>query len=167
VAGGVAHVSPTPLAGKTPSLPRVDAVVFASRTGVRLELTPVPAPPGAGPATMPVWQARVGGDGLDASMTCPEAGWEPQSLAGFLRSLDEDWRGWDGERLWQSEGAELRLAARHDKTNTVLIEVVLEDGAPPRWRCEAELELDPGVFRQLAADARRLGEASASASAPS
>src|SRR4051812_49988506 len=117
----------------------MDAVVFASRTGVRLELSPVPRPRDSSPTAMPAWQARLSGDGLDASLVCPEAGWEPQSLADFLRSLDQDWRGWEGERVWQSEAAELRLTARHDKVNTVLIGVELEDGAPPRWRCAAEL----------------------------
>jgi hypothetical protein len=109
---------------------------------------------------MPTWLARVTGPGLGASLVCPEAGWEPQSLAKFLQTLDDDWRGWDGERVWKSEEAELRLTAQHDKTNTVTMIVVLEDGAPPRWSCRAELELDPGVFRQLANDARRLGEVS-------
>jgi hypothetical protein len=97
---------------------------------------------------------------MDASVVCPEAGWEPRSLADFLRALDEDWGGWDGERVWQSEEVELRMTARHAQSNAVLIGVVLENGAPPRWRCEAELEVDPGVFKQLAADARRLGAAS-------
>lgn len=144
----------------------MDAVVFASRTGVRLELVPAPPPDGVGHGTMPTWQARLIGDGMDASVRCPEATWEPRLLADFLGSLDEDWQGWDGERAWQSEEAELRLAARHDKVNTVLVAAVLEDGAPPRWRCEAELELDPGVFRQLAADARRLGEVSRGLAGP-
>jgi Family of unknown function (DUF6228) len=100
------------------------------------------------------------GAGVDASVVCPEAVWEPQLLADFFAALDEDWRGWEGERFWQSEDSELRLTARHDKTNTVLVSVVLTEGAPARWSCEAELEVDPGVFRQLAADARRLGESS-------
>ena len=138
----------------------MDAVVFGSRNGIRLELTPAPRPHNVGRGQMPTWQARLTGNGLDASILCPEAGWEPQSLATFLESLDRDRRGWDGERRWQSEEVELRLTAHHAATNMVLLNVVMEDGAPPRWRCEAELEVDPGVFRQLAADARRLGEAS-------
>lgn len=137
----------------------MDAVVCASRTGVRLELVPAPRPHDVGRGEMPTWKARLTGAGMDASVVCPEAGWEPQSLADFLGSLDEDRRGWEGERAWQSEEVELRLTARHNKTNTVVLMVVLEDGAPPRWRCEAELELDPGAFAQPAADARRLGEA--------
>ena len=72
----------------------------------------------------------------------------PQSLADFLAGLDDDWRGWRGERSWRT--AELGLTDSHEKKNTVLIEVVLEDGAPWRWRWEVGLELDR---RQLAADA--------------
>jgi hypothetical protein len=79
----------------------------------------------------------------------------PQSLADFLAGLDKYSRGWPGERSWRTE--ELALTARHEKKNTVVIQVVLEDGAPPRWSCRAELDLDPGVLCQLAADARRLG----------
>lgn len=111
---------------------------------------------------MPTWLARLTGRGLDVNLLCPEAGWEPQPLALFLQGVDDNWRGWDGERTWQSEEAELRLAARHDKTNTVHMTVSLEDGAPPRWRCQAELELDPGVFRQLARDAHHLAALSVS-----
>jgi hypothetical protein len=62
--------------------------------------------------------------------------------------------------LLRSEEAELRLTVRHDKTITVLVRVVLEDGAPPHWRCDAELELDPEAFQRLAEDVRELGKQS-------
>lgn len=138
----------------------MDAVVFASRTGVTLTLTPA-APRVEDVGALSVWQARLSGSGLDATVVCAEAGWQPPpSLADFLAALDEDWRGWEGERVWQSAEAELRLTARHDKTNTVLVTVAMDDGAPPRWRCTAELELDPGVFGGLAADAKRLSSSS-------
>jgi hypothetical protein len=131
--------------------------VFASRTGVRLELRPAPRPHDQG-SELPTWEAHLIGVGLDASIICPEATWEPHSLADFLFGLDEDSRGWEGDRFWQSEEAELRLSVRHNKLNTVFMGVVMEQGAPPRWRCEAELELDPGGFQQLVADARRLAD---------
>ena len=59
-----------------------------------------------------------------------------------------------GERTWRSAEREVHLAVTHDKTNTVLVWVTLENGAPPRWKCESELELDPGAFRSLARAAR-------------
>lgn len=107
---------------------------------------------------MPAWEARLTGDGLNATRTCPEAGREPQLLWQFLADLATDWRGWDGERTWQSEEVELRLTAIHNKTNTVTVTVELEDGAPPRWRLAADLEFDPGVFQTLAADAKRMSD---------
>jgi hypothetical protein len=103
---------------------------------------------------MPTWRAVLVGRSLSAELAFAEAGWEPQSLADFFGGIAADWRGWQGERTWRSAEAELRLAVRHDKTNTVLVRVELEDGAPPHWRCEAELEVDPGVFERLAIDLR-------------
>ena len=137
----------------------MDAVVF--NADVRLELTPAPYPwPGGPRRTVPTWRARLLGEGLDALLLCPESEYEPPSLTDFLTAIDQDWRGWEGERVWKSEDALLTLGASHDRKSAVLLSVVLEDGAPPRWRCEADLELEPGTFRQLAADAYRLGEAS-------
>ncbi len=136
----------------------VDAVVFASRTGVRLELAPAPRPHRSGRGELPAWRARLTGPGIDASLVCPEAGWGSQPLADYLATLGADWRGWAGGRAWESDQAELRLSARHDRANTVVVEAVLADGA--RWRASAELALDPGVLRQLASEARRLAEAS-------
>jgi hypothetical protein len=125
-----------------------------------LTLTPVaPRPDDVGARS--VWKATLSGPGLDATVVCTEAGWQPPpTLPDFLAALDQDWQGWEGERIWQSSDAELRLMARHDKTNTVLVGVEIDDGAPPRWRCTGELELDPGVFRDLAANAIRLGASS-------
>jgi hypothetical protein len=125
------------------------ALVFASRTGVSLTLIPATAR-AEDAGALNVWQARLSGSGVDATVVCAEAGWQPApNLAGFLAELAEHWRGWEGSRSWQSAEVELRISARHDKTNTVLLEVEMEDGAPPRWRCAAELELDPGVFDKL------------------
>jgi hypothetical protein len=135
----------------------VDSLVLASQTGVRLELVPTSRPYADNEAT-PAWDARLIGRGLSASRTCAEAGWQPQSLWRFLAELATDWRGWDGDRTWQSEEGELRLTAVHNKTNTVTVTAELEDGAPPRWKLTAELQLDPGVLQTLAAEAKRLSE---------
>lgn len=133
----------------------METVVFASRTGVRLELSPTDNPYLDTPRVLPTWHARLIGTGLNASVVCPEAGWDPETLANYLAELSERWRGWDGERTWRSEDAELLLAAIHDKRNTVRLRVVIEH-ASENWRCDAELELEPGVLEQLAADVRRL-----------
>jgi hypothetical protein len=135
-----------------------DAVTIAGRNGVRLEFRPVVNRVADHPDQLPRWRVSLVGPGVSAEVEAPEASWEPQSLADFLGDVARDWRGWDGERAWQSEETELRLTVRHNRINTVLMQVELEDGAPPRWRCETELELDPGAFQQLAEDARELGD---------
>ena len=136
----------------------METVVFASRTGVRLELSPTDNPYDT-PRVLPTWHALLMGTGLNASAVCPEAGWEPETLADYLADLSERWRGWDGERTWRSEDAELQLTAIHDKRNTVRLRVVIEH-ASEIWHCDAELELEPGVLEQLAADVRRLSHRS-------
>ena len=104
---------------------------------------------------MPTWRTVLDGRGLGVSLDFAEAPWEPEGLADFLEEIAGDWRGWSGERSWQSGEAEMRLTVRHDKTNTVLVRVELEDGAPPHWRCQAELELDPGAFDEIARQVRQ------------
>lgn len=121
---------------------------------MRLELHPLDGLPDAGPG-MPTWRAVLGGRGLDAELTFAEAGWEPSSLADFLTRIAAGGRAWQGERTWRSAEAELRMTVLHDAINTVLVRVELEDGAPPHWRCEAELEVDPGAFQQFAEDISR------------
>jgi uncharacterized protein DUF6228 len=109
----------------------LDAVVFDSRTRVRLELLPARRPHDFGRGELPTWQARLLGDGLDGSVVCPEAAWEPRLLADVLESISEDWRGWEGERMWQSEEAEVRLTFRHDK------------GIRSSWRLSSKAGLRP------------------------
>ena len=139
----------------------METVVFASRTGVRLELSPrafYPYPDLR--RLLPRWHAGLIGTGVNASLVCDEADWA-QPLADYLADLSERWRGWDGERGWQSEDAEfqLQLTAIHDKRNTVHLHVAIEH-ARENWHCDAELELEPGVLEQLAADVRRLSHRS-------
>jgi hypothetical protein len=83
-------------------------------------------------------RAVLAGNGLNVVIEFAEADWQQQSLADFFDGVATDWRGWTGDRTWQSAESEVRLSRRHDNTNTVLVRVEFEDGAPPRWRCEAE-----------------------------
>lgn len=63
------------------------------------------------------WHVRVhlGATGLDASRrvwTHYATGFD--ELVGFFRGLAADWRGWPGERTYESSEYELRLTATHD-----------------------------------------------------
>ncbi len=67
-------------------------------------------------------------------------------LATFFANLAAGWRGWDGERSWESVEGDLRLDARHD--GHVQLRVTLRaDGSGwgnNGWTAIAELTLDPG-----------------------
>ncbi|UUY03444.1 DUF6228 family protein [Svornostia abyssi] len=137
----------------------MNAVTFGGRDGLRLELAP--APP-AYEDRQPAWNARLTGPGIDVSLLCPEAVWY-RSLADFLADLGPFGHGkrrWFGPSEWQSGDLELQLKVTQTADNTVSVEVVLTDGAPPRWQLKAEIELDPGAFGQIASDARRLSAVS-------
>lgn len=139
----------------------MDAVVFEGRSGLRLELSPAPWPY-SDEEKQPAWNARLIGQGFDVSLLCPEADWY-QSLADFLGGLGpfprRGWRRGIGHG-WSSGELELQLTVRHTAPDAVAVQVVLTDGAPPRWQREAELELDPAAFGQIASDARRLSAVS-------
>ncbi|MBJ7330665.1 MAG: hypothetical protein JHC95_12270 [Solirubrobacteraceae bacterium] len=139
----------------------MDVVTFGGRSGLRLELAPAPWPY-RDTDKQPAWNARLTGRGLAVSLLCPEADWY-RSLAAFLADLGpfrDGKKGWSGPSEWQSGELELQLKVTQTASNAVSVEVVLTDGAPPRWQCEATLELDPGAFGQIASDARRLSAVS-------
>lgn len=97
---------------------------------------------GAGPA-----------DYLSVTLTGPDlsasrqiyAGWLSGflDLATFFADLADHWRGWQGERVFETIEGDLRIVATHDgrvNLRVVLWESTVEDG----WRVQAEVRLDAG-----------------------
>jgi hypothetical protein len=76
---------------------------------------------------------------------------EVEPLSAFLRSLEESWRGWEGERLWESTEPALTLRATHNGRHVRLIwELSADEGL---WRASLEDWIEPGEQpRQLVAD---------------
>jgi Family of unknown function (DUF6228) len=124
-------------------------VVFASRTGCRLELTLSPSPH----TGLREWLVRATGEGLDARVTADEAGWFPEFLDSFLTRLAG--APTSDEESWYSASSELRLTVSQPKENTVVVVATLSFEGPPLWTAEVVIELDPGAFDQAAAEARR------------
>lgn len=94
---------------------------------------------------------RIEGPDLFASRQV-YAGWEEgfAGLARYFESLMDSWRGWDGERVFESIEHDLRVSATHD--GHVRIAVVLWESTEPRgWRVEAELRIDAGEQLSVAA----------------
>lgn len=72
---------------------------------------------------------------------------EFQGLAAFFANLAAGWRGWDGERSWESCEGDLRLDARHAYGHVQLRVTLRADGSGwgnSGWTATADLTLDPG-----------------------
>ena len=74
-------------------------------------------------------------------------------LVTFFDSLVDDWRGWTGERRWESLEGELQVTATHD--GHVRLAVTVRAAYPGDWRAWATISLDPG--EQLSQAAHELG----------
>lgn len=64
-------------------------------------------------------------------------------LLRFFEGMADDWRGWDGERSYESLEGDLRLSARHDGHMRLVVEL-REWTGPTGWTARADLILDPG-----------------------
>lgn len=80
------------------------------------------------------------------------AGWDEGflGLARYFEDLVESWRGWDGERVFESIERDLRLSAIHD--GHVYIAITLQESTEPRgWRVETSVKIDAGEQLSYAA----------------
>ncbi|GAA1096793.1 hypothetical protein GCM10009668_11950 [Nocardioides dubius] len=81
------------------------------------------------------------------------AGWENgfSTLAAFFADLADHWRGWSGQRVFESIEGDLRILATHD--GHVNLQVRLwETTEPHGWRVESEIRVDAGEALSRAAN---------------
>jgi hypothetical protein len=102
------------------------------------------------------WNAILSCGALQASLRFYE-----MSLGGlpdYFETLAKDWRGWSGERRWESLEDDVALVAVHDGHGTISVRAHLrtEAFAQHRWSASAELLLDAGGLDRLARQARLL-----------
>ena len=75
-------------------------------------------------------------------------------LVEFFRQLAQDWRGWTGERVWESVEGELSIAAAH--RGHVELDVRLREGPHRRWSARSTLLIEPG--EELSRGAREVAD---------
>lgn len=126
------------------------ALIGAGREGLTLS---VPSRDAGAFAAVPV-MVKVTQPGLEAELVVvlsPEYGPTVGDLADFFAGMARDWRGWKGERTFESVDQDLKITAAHD--GHVRLRVAITDGRfqvgrrlarwsstqarawpPPRWR---------------------------------
>jgi uncharacterized protein DUF6228 len=93
--------------------------------------------------------AGLDGPGLSASVAACDDRYG--QFAVFFEALADSWRGWEGERTFNSLEGEFEVAARHDGHVRLAIRLRRVDG-PSLWTVHAEVTVDPG--EDIAAAAR-------------
>jgi Family of unknown function (DUF6228) len=112
------------------------------------------------PSRQSVWslEAELVADGLTAHTSFwlgPEG--VDVGLNEFFADLEREWRGWDGERRWETMEGGLSLTCTHDGRGTITVAVVLENLSGSDWTAEAALVVESGEeLSRLVRDLRRL-----------
>lgn len=76
---------------------------------------------------------------------------DPARLAEFFRDLAANWRGWVGEKKYESLEEELLLKATSDSLGHTELEVWLTSGPPPfHWTLRAALLIEAGQLESIA-----------------
>lgn len=84
-------------------------------------------------------------------------------LTGFFVDMEQYWRGWEGERRFESVESDLIMSARHDGRHIELVVSLNPDHYPgPGWKCDVAILVEPG--EQLTHFVRDLREFLASGS---
>jgi hypothetical protein len=96
------------------------------------------------------WIAGLSCGALEASLRFYET--RLGGLAEYFEALAEAWRGWSGERRWESLEGDVALVAVHDGHGTVRLRATLRTEAfsQHRWNASAELLLDAGGLDRVA-----------------
>ncbi len=100
--------------------------------------------------TQPSWDIQLTGPELDVSGRYIEDPASPQTLVEYCEELAAEHKGWDGEKTWQSAGADITLSANHDQVNTTRMTATLRGGVVPHWTASCELHVDPYRFDRVA-----------------
>ena len=91
-------------------------------------------------------QVRLHGTRLDAQLTFYV--YDVDELVRYFRWLDDGWRGWKGERQYESVEGDLVLSARHDRrielTATIAGEAARDISAQVGWTCQGIVGVEPG-----------------------
>jgi hypothetical protein len=120
-----------------------DHVIKSAEGGAVLELRNM--------AKSGTFHVRLRGNGFDGLVEV-YAYEPPLHLAAFFRDLATHWRGWLGEKRWESLEHQLSLRGKSDSLGHTRLLVELTGGPEWDWRLSGPILLEAGQLEQLAAD---------------
>lgn len=79
-------------------------------------------------------------------------------VAALFAQAAQEWKGWDGAKVWRSIEGELQLELSHDLRGHVTLRVRIrsDPGGADSWKHEAEIGLDAGQLEAIALGAKAL-----------
>ncbi len=107
--------------------------------------------------------ARLSVEDLEASVRFYEPRGFLLGLGDYFASVEQDWRGWKGEKTWESVEGELSLTAIHDGLGHITLTAELRNRFNPpsrQWLARGALSLEAGALGPLAQAAARFERAS-------
>lgn len=76
-----------------------------------------------------------------------------QQLVDFVQAMADDWRGWDGQREWNSPEYHLRVRAESDDLGHCSMVISVRNGAWHDWETSLSLSVALGSdMESLSAD---------------
>ena len=82
---------------------------------------------------------------------------DPNGVVRLFKEAASEWRGWSGEKYWESLEGDFRLELRIDSTGHVSLKTLIsqDSGNPDPWRLVAELGICAGQLESVAQDVER------------
>jgi len=111
---------------------------------------PVPASRGDG---LDSFTATFSSRGINAAVVV-DADIMSEELADLFDDLEANWRGWSGEKAWESIEHDLRLSCTHDGLGHVKIKVEMQAYTLADWSVMAYTIVEAGQLTKLAKDLR-------------
>ena len=83
---------------------------------------------------------------------------DAHGLVRLFDSLAKDWKGWNGNRDWETIEGEFKISCSHDGLGHIRMSVEIQQdfGSDEPWKLKAGLIVDAMQLDQIAKDAKNL-----------
>jgi Family of unknown function (DUF6228) len=80
-----------------------------------------------------------------------------ERLASLFEEMAENWKGWEGVKIWDAIEGDFSLSCTGDKLGHITIKVKLVGRNPPQlWSVEFDMEIEAGQLETIAKETKLL-----------